>query len=58
MIVIAHAGHWALGLLEAAPLLIVVAFAAWRTHAERRRRRGTGDAPDLLERVGAGSAHP
>jgi hypothetical protein len=58
MIVIAHAGHWALGLLEAAPLLIVAAFATWRTHAERRRRRAAGDAPDLLERVGTGGAHP
>jgi hypothetical protein len=58
MIVIAHAGHWALGLLEAAPLLIVAAFATCRTHAERRRRRAAGDTPELLERIGAGSAHP
>lgn len=56
MIVIAHAGHWALGLLEAAPLLIVAAFATWRTHAERRRRRAAGETPDLLDRVGG--AHP
>jgi hypothetical protein len=36
MIVIAHAGHWALGLLEGSPVLAVAAFAAWRTRAERR----------------------
>jgi hypothetical protein len=58
MIVIAHAGHWALGLLEATPLLIVAAFATWRTHAERRRRRAAGDTPSLLERAGAGGIHP
>jgi hypothetical protein len=35
MFVIAHAGHWGMGLVEAFPLLAVAAFAAWRTHAER-----------------------
>ena len=29
MPVIAHAGHWALGLIEAFPLIAVAAFAAW-----------------------------
>jgi hypothetical protein len=38
MIVIAHAGHWALGLFEATPLLVVVAFALWKTRAERNAR--------------------
>lgn len=37
MIVIAHAGHWALGLLEAAPLFVVAAFALWRSLGDRRR---------------------
>jgi hypothetical protein len=40
MIVIAHAGHWGLGLLEATPLLVVAAFAIWRTRDERRRDAG------------------
>jgi hypothetical protein len=35
MPVIAHAGHWALGLLEALPLIAVAAFAAWSTYAGR-----------------------
>jgi hypothetical protein len=35
MLVIAHAGHWALSLMEAFPLIAVAAFAAWRTYAER-----------------------
>jgi hypothetical protein len=56
MMVIAHAGHWALGLLEATPLLIVAVFATWRSRAERRRRRAAADTPDLLERVGG--VHP
>jgi hypothetical protein len=29
MLPIAHAGHWALGLVEAFPLIAVAAFAAW-----------------------------
>ena len=33
MIVIAHAGHWALGLLEVTPVVAVAAFALWRTRA-------------------------
>jgi hypothetical protein len=36
MLVIAHAGHWALGLLDALPILVVGAFAAWRSRAARR----------------------
>jgi hypothetical protein len=36
MLVIAHAGHWALGLLDATPVLVIAAFALWRTRAERR----------------------
>jgi hypothetical protein len=58
MIVIAHAGHWALGLLEAAPLLVVAAFATWRSQIERRRHRAAGDTPNLVERVGPGGVHP
>jgi hypothetical protein len=56
MMVIAHAGHWALGLLEATPLLIVAVFATWKSRAERRRRRAAADPPELLERVGG--VHP
>jgi hypothetical protein len=37
MMVIAHAGHWGLGLLEATPVLVVAAFALWRSRDERRR---------------------
>ena len=33
MLVIAHAGHWALGLLQAMPLLVVAAVALWRARA-------------------------
>lgn len=40
MVVIAHAGHWALGLLEATPLFVVVVFALWKSRAEQRS--GTG----------------
>jgi len=36
MFAIAHAGHWALGLFEAAPVVIVAAVATWRTVAGRR----------------------
>jgi len=42
MIVIAHAGHWALGLFEATPLLIVFAFALWKRRGERNLRRCQG----------------
>jgi hypothetical protein len=31
MIVIAHAGHWALGLLQATPVFAVAAVALWRS---------------------------
>ncbi|HTN23660.1 MAG TPA: hypothetical protein VL120_06700 [Solirubrobacteraceae bacterium] len=36
VVVIAHAGHWALGLLDALPILVVAAFAGWRSRAPRR----------------------
>ncbi len=32
-LVIAHAGHWSLGLLELSPILAVAAFAFWRSRA-------------------------
>lgn len=35
MIVIAHAGHWALDLLQFTPVLAVAAFALWRSHRMR-----------------------
>jgi hypothetical protein len=37
MTVIAHAGHWALGLLQVTPLFAVAAFGIWRSRDERRR---------------------
>jgi len=36
MFLMAHAGHWAIGALEFAPLVVVAAFAAWRTYVDRR----------------------
>ena len=38
MFAIAHAGHWALGLLEAAPLIAVAAVVTWRAWAQRTPR--------------------
>lgn len=35
MIVIAHAGHWALGLLQLTPVVAVAAFAAWKSIGAR-----------------------
>ncbi len=40
MIPIAHAGHWALGLLEATPLLVVAAVALWRSLDAHRGSAG------------------
>ena len=42
MLVIAHAGHWALSLLEAVPLLVAVAFVGWRSYTWRREADGAG----------------
>jgi hypothetical protein len=42
MFAIAHAGHWALGLFQAAPVVIVAAIASWRTMAGRRATRAVG----------------
>jgi hypothetical protein len=44
MFAIAHAGHWALGLFQAAPVVIVAAVATWRTIAGRRATASLGDA--------------
>jgi hypothetical protein len=33
MILIAHTSHYALGLLQAAPILVVAAFAVWKSRA-------------------------
>jgi hypothetical protein len=44
MIVIAHAGHWALGLVEAAPVFVVAAFALWRSLGERGGRQAAPPA--------------
>jgi hypothetical protein len=44
MFAIAHAGHWALGLLQAAPVVIVAAIALWRTVAGRRATATVGEA--------------
>jgi hypothetical protein len=58
MIVIAHAGHWALGLLEFTPLLAVAAFATWKSRAERALRRAAGDPPSPVAARGRAGAHP
>lgn len=42
MLVIAHAVHSVLGLLQLAPIVVALAFAVWKTRAERRRRRSNG----------------
>lgn len=42
MIVIAHAGHVALSLLQLAPVVAVAAFAAWRSLGARRIGRAAG----------------
>jgi len=36
MVVIAHAGHWTLALLQATPLFAVAAFALWKSRNQRR----------------------
>ena len=43
MMLIAHAGHWALTLLQATPLLAVLGVLAWRS--ARDRRGAKHDAP-------------
>jgi hypothetical protein len=55
MIVIAHAGHYALGLLEATPLLVVAGFALWKTRSERPQRRSETDPDDGVR---ATASHP
>ncbi len=44
MIVFAHAGHWALGLLQLTPILAVAAFAAWRSYGARTAIREQASA--------------
>ena len=53
MIVIAHAGHYALGFLEATPLLVVAAFALWKTHTGCRQRRSETDRRDGVRATGS-----
>jgi hypothetical protein len=36
---LAHAGHWAVGLLYLAPVAIVVGFLAWQAWQDRRDPR-------------------
>jgi len=40
MIVIAHAGHWALGLLQLTPVFAVAGFALWQSRRARGGRLG------------------
>ncbi|MBW3609616.1 MAG: hypothetical protein KY463_15000 [Actinobacteria bacterium] len=40
-ITIAHAGHWALGLLEVAPVAIVLAVVGWKVWTDRRAPAAT-----------------
>jgi|GEM_PF-4356793 len=53
MIVIAHAGHWGLELLEATPLLVVAAFALWKTRVERNQRRSEAEFRDGTRATGS-----
>jgi hypothetical protein len=53
MIVIAHAGHYALGFLEATPLLAVAAFALWKTRTERHQRHSETDRHDGVRATGS-----
>ena len=43
MFAIAHAGHWALGALEAAPLIVVAAVVMWRIWTQRGLPAQTGE---------------
>lgn len=46
MILFAHVSHYALDVLQAAPLLAVAAFAVWKSRAARSESRaGTGAHP-------------
>ena len=45
MFVIAHAGHWFVGILEAAPVLVLGGWLALATLKERRRERRERKAP-------------
>ena len=53
MILIAHAGHYALGFLEATPLLVVAGFALWKTRSERHQRRSEPDRQDGVSATGS-----
>lgn len=44
--IIAHAGHWAAGLLYLAPVVIVVGALMWQSFKDRRdERREAADPP-------------
>jgi hypothetical protein len=49
MVTIAHATHWALGMLEATPVAIAVAVVGWRAWTDRRAAApagaGLGETP-------------
>ncbi|MGH2898392.1 MAG: hypothetical protein ACRDMZ_06930 [Solirubrobacteraceae bacterium] len=47
MIVIAHAGHWALDLLQLSPVIAIAGFAAWQSRSARRARRRTDEHTSL-----------
>lgn len=55
MLLIAHVSHYALGLLQAAPLLAVGAFAVWKSRAARTHARVDAVAHD---RPGPAASHP
>ncbi len=58
MFLIAHAGHYALGVLEFAPLLAVAAFAVWSSRARRGARGRDDSAPPSHRHLGAKGSHP
>jgi hypothetical protein len=47
MLVIAHAAHWALSVLEILPLIAVMAFMLWKLYADRSASRGRQPASPL-----------
>ena len=46
MIVLAHAGHWAVQLLYVLPVLLVAGAIVWSKVQERREPAGEGENPD------------
>ena len=52
MVLLAHAGHWSLGLLEALPVLVVATFALWKSRTADPHGSGGAD-PDTTHSAAA-----